>query len=70
MENDIFAWYDGETYDLNEHIWHDKSGYCRLITSEFVSGTVGVKDGLNSHKYLAGTTSTSLQFPPDVLPLV
>eukprot|EP01083_Nonionella_stella_P311385 1110183_1 len=68
VEEDIFAWYDGATFDFDENAWFDKSGFCRNVESEFISGTVNINTDLNNKAYLTGTTSTSMAFPHDVLP--
>eukprot|EP01084_Bolivina_argentea_P293659 505092_1 len=69
VEDDIFAWYDGDTFDFSENTWFDKSGYCRNVESEFISGTINIQNtNLNGKKYLTGTTASSMAFPHDVLP--
>ena len=69
LDRDVFAWSQGDNYDSFSTIWKDDSGYCRNIDTEFITGTITTANDLNNHQYLTGTTSTSIDFPYDVLPI-
>eukprot|EP01083_Nonionella_stella_P161755 530209_1 len=63
-----FAWYDGSSYSFSDTLWQDKSGHCRNIESEHISGNIFLHNDLNDNQYLTGTTTSRMEFPYDVLP--
>ena len=66
--DNVFAWYDGESYNSLINEWFDKSGNCRNVKSSYITGDITTYSDLNGQTYLTGTTSTAVDFPYDVLP--
>lgn len=66
--NNLFAWYTGNSYDANTNTWFDKSNHCRNVDSDYISETMGVKNDLNNYQYVNGSTTTTIQFPFEILP--
>eukprot|EP01083_Nonionella_stella_P133544 406017_1 len=66
--SNIVAWYNGDSYDSVDNIWYDQSGYGRNVDSDYISGSIDVSGTIHNYKYVAGSTSTTIDFPFDLLP--
>ena len=63
----LLAWYDGASYDDDDNVWYDKSGNCYNVDSNYIGNTITKQNA--GYEYISGTTSTTITFPFEILPL-
>eukprot|EP01084_Bolivina_argentea_P142321 250047_1 len=60
----VIGHYTGESFDVNENIWHDLSGQGNDIHSETIKNIfVNKVNGLNSHPFIFGNSTSKIVFP-------